>query len=335
MPTEPDDELWTGRDADPEIARLMQVLQPLRHRPQPLPARCYPPPRRRSRWPLALAASVAAALIGLGAAMAWRLSWPAGAAWAGRIVPAAGPATAVALEAGVDFRAPTDAHAEFAIARLGTLRLAPGSTLRLLESRSGQHRARLVEGSLSARVWAPPGAFGVEIGATQAIDLGCVFTLSRDGDGHGQLVVDSGWVLLSGPRDSLVPAGARADIDAHRGPGTAYRQAAAPALRAALARIDAADGAIDPAGAEVAAVIAAGTDADALSFVSLLSRYPTLAEGPLLARVQAALPKAAPVDLGRLRAGDPTALNALWDALPYPRAKSWWLHWRDAFGEAG
>jgi hypothetical protein len=335
MPTEPDDALWTGRDADPEIAQLTQVLRPLRYRAQPLPARCYPPPPRRSRWPLALAASVAAALIGLGSAMAWRLSWPEGAAWAGRIVPAARPASSIALKPGVDFTAPADAHAEFAIARLGTLRLAPGSTLRLLESRSGEHRARLVEGSLSARVWAPPGAFGVEIGATQAIDLGCVFTLSRNRDGHGELTVDSGWVLLSGTRDTLVPAGARADIDAGRGPGTAHRQEAAPELRAALARIDAAEGAVAPAGAEVAAVLTASTDADALSLVSLLSRYPTLAEGPLLARAQAALPQAPPVDLGRLRAGDATALDGLWDALPYPRAKSWWLHWRDAFAAPG
>lgn len=334
MPPESDDDLWTGRDRDPDIARLVQILRPLRHRLQPLAARCYPPPRR-SRWPLALAASVAAALLGLGSALTWRLSWPEGAAWSGRLLPATGPATAIALEPGVDFHAPDDAHAEFAIARLGTLRLAPGSHLRLLESRSGQHRARLLEGELQARVWAPPGAFGVQIGEVEAIDLGCVFTLRRRVEGQGELLVDSGWVLLSGPRDSLVPAGARADIDDHRGPGTAYRQGAGPALRVALARIDAADGAVDPAGVEIAAVIAAGTDADALSYVSLLSRYPALAEGPLLARAQAALPKAAPVEVGRLRGGDLSALNALWDALPYPRAKSWWLHWRDAFAEPG
>lgn len=334
MSAEPDDDLWTGRDRDPEIVQLMQILRPLRHRPQPLAARCYPP-RRRSRGLLAVAAGLTAALIGLGLAMTWRLSWPEGAAWSGRLVPTAGPVTAVALEPGVDFHAPEDAHAEFAIARLGRLRLAPGSRIRLLESRSGLHRARLVEGELQARVWAPPGAFGVEIGEIRAIDLGCIFTLRRTVDGQGELLVDSGWVLLSGPRDSLVPAGARADIDGRRGPGTAHRQGAAPALRVALARIDAVDGAVDPAGLEVAAVIAAASDADALSLVSLLSRYPNLAEGPLLSRAQTALPKSAPVDVGRLRAGDLGALNALWDALPYPRAKSWWLHWRDALAEPG
>lgn len=331
MTPEPRDPPWTDRDEDAELLRLQATLRPLRYAAQPLPERCYPPPHRQPRWGLALAAAVVLAAIGVSAGAAWRFSWPEGAAWTGTMVAADGVATAVQLAPGREFRVPDTHHAEFGIARLGSLQLEPGTTLRLIETRSGQHRAELLQGRLHARVWAPPGVFGVQLGQTRALDLGCVFTLQREADGHAQLAVQSGWVLLSGPHESLVPAGARADIDPDRGPGTPYRQQAAAALRAALARIDAAQGRVEPDGPEVAAVLNAASDADALSLVALLSRYPALAAGPLLPRAARALPQAAAVDRERLRRGDPTALNPLWDALPYPRAKSWWLHWRDAF----
>lgn len=326
----PADPLWAG-DGDPALARVQAVLRPLRYRPQPLPERCYPTRRGVPRWRFALAAALLIA-VGSLAGIVWRFSWPSGAAWTGRLVSAEGQVlTAVTLAPGRELQVPGDAWAELAIARLGHLHVAPGSTLRLSETRTGRHRAELLQGRLQARVWAPPGAFGVALGQTEAIDMGCVFTLSRDAAGHGQLHVQSGWVLLSGPRDSLVPAGARAEIDAIRGPGTPHRNDASPALRAALAAIDAAEGRVAAAGPEVAGVLAAATDADALSLVALLSRYPTLADGPLLPRAAAALPQAPTIDRDRLRRGDRTALDPLWDALPYPRAKFWWLHWRDAF----
>ncbi|MCU0755455.1 MAG: hypothetical protein MUE46_10090 [Xanthomonadales bacterium] len=329
MTPEPRDP-WTDPETETEILRLQATLRPLRHQTRPLPERCFPP-RRRPRWGLALAAAVLVAVIGPSAGAAWRFSWPEGAAWSGTIMTADGASTAVQLEPGREFQVPGTHHAEFAIARLGSLQLDPGTTLRLIETRSGQHRAELLQGRLHARVWAPPGVFGVQLGQTRALDLGCVFTLSRDAAGHARLEVQSGWVLLSGPHESLVPAGAQADIDPVRGPGTPYRHVAAPALRTALARIDALQGGVAPSGPEVAAVLDAASDADALSLVALLSRYPTLAAGPLLPRTERALPQAAAVDRERLRRGDPSALNPLWEALPYPRAKSWWLHWRDAY----
>ncbi len=330
-----DRHLWDGSGEDAELARLEAALRPLRHRPHPLPARCYPGPRPARRWPLALAAGVALFAIVLPLLHAWRLAWPAGEAWPGRIVHTNGATTEAQLVPGTDFTAPADARAEFSVARIGRLQLAPASTLRLVESRSGRHRAELVEGTLAARVWAPPGVFGVAVGAVEAVDLGCAFTLTRAADGRGALQVDSGWVQLAGTRDSVVPAGARADIDPLRGPGTPYRLDAPAELRAALARIDAADGEVAANGEDIAAVLAAGSDADAISYVSLLSRYPALAGGPLLARASAALPHAAPVDARRVQTGDVQALNPLWDALPYPRSKRWWLHWRDAFVAPG
>ncbi len=332
MQADVDRHLWDGSGEDAELARLEAALRPLRYRPGPLPARCYPAARPTRRWPPRLAAASVLLLIVLPLLHAWRLAWPTGEAWPGRIVHADGATTDAQLVPGTDFTAPVDARAEFSVARIGRLQLTPGSTLRLVESRSGRHRAELIEGTLAARVWAPPGAFGVAVGDVEAVDLGCAFTLTRAADGRGTLQVESGWVQLAGARDSVVPAGARAEIDPLRGPGTPHRQDAPTALREALARIDAAGGAVAADGEEISTVLAAGSDADAISYVSLLSRYPALAVGPLLARTRAALPHAGAVDASRVLAGDAQALNPLWDALPYPRSKRWWLHWRDAFG---
>ena len=333
MSAEFDDYLWKREGHDPEIAELEALLAPLRHRPRELLLPATLPAigvrrRRRLRRVFALAS---VAFLVLLAASVYRFTWTEGRPWEGQLVGPDGVATPMLLVPGATLSTPAGSTALLDVARIGVLRVEPESQLRIERTRTGQHRLRLDAGRLYARIWAPPSFFGVSLGETDAIDLGCEFELERAADGSGRLDVLSGWVLLSGDPESLVPAGAMALIDPLLGPGTPLRTDASPALREAVHAIDAVQGEVNPSGEIVYEVLASLDDADGITLLSLLQRYPALSRGPLFERASTQFEAVGSVDRQRLIAGDGAALNAWWAALPYPRVKRWWLHWRDAF----
>lgn len=354
-PIRDDDYLWDrSSPVDEDVARLERLLSPYAYRAERGPARdsgqavprgSQPVPRRRSarrRWRPVFAAAAAFALCAIGLSV-WhgqRLEWEAGQPW--RIVAqrgevridgrsAAGVAT---LAPAGEIRTGADGALRLRVAGIGELALGEGSTLRLIETRTGRHRVQLQEGRLWARVWAPPGQFGVGMPGAEVYDLGCEFEIESDAAGNGILTVRSGWVQIENRwHEVLVPQGATVRLHGDAPPGTARDLGASAAFRAALDAIDAIDargGDVDPRGAEVQRLIAASRREDAISLLSLLQRHPRIAEGPLFEHTARLLPTAATVDRAEVIAGRTHALAPWWSALPYPRMKHWWLQWPDA-----
>ncbi len=235
-----------------------------------------------------------------------------------------------ALAVGETLLTGTGQHARVAIARIGALEVSPKTRLRLIETRSGHHRVALESGHVHARVWAPPGAFGVLDGGVEVIDLGCVFDLWKHADGSGRLAVGSGWVMHSeGGRETLVPAGYALDF----GPdhvGLPLRPVAAAAFADAVNALDRAlQAGHRDATAETRIGDLAAPD-DAFTLLSLLTRYPALADGPLYPRLAETI-GATPIDARHRVAwasGSVHAINAWWDRMPRP-PKQWWRNWRD------
>ncbi|HEV8433142.1 MAG TPA: hypothetical protein VGR95_06985 [Thermoanaerobaculia bacterium] len=98
---------------------------------------------------------------------------------------------------------------------IGTIDVAPHTTVQLLQSRPDRYLLDLRQGSIHATTTSPPGVFMVNTPKASAIDLGCEYTLSVEPSGAGVLHVTAGWVdLRYGFIQSLVPANARATIDA-------------------------------------------------------------------------------------------------------------------------
>lgn len=98
---------------------------------------------------------------------------------------------------------------------IGTIDVAPHTTLQLVQSTPGRYLLDLHEGSIHAKTTSPPGVFIVDTPKASAIDLGCEYTLSVAPSGVGALHVTAGWVdLRYGFMQSLVPANAHAEIDA-------------------------------------------------------------------------------------------------------------------------
>lgn len=330
-----DDPLWNpNATPDPALARLRATLAPYAVGARGIaewtsPATPAPRRRRLVRRAVVLLAAAAAVLVAVGVHR-HRLQWDAGRPWA---VESSGPASAAsALDEGQRIVAGA-AGASIVVARIGRIELSPGSTLRLVETRAAHHRVDLEHGHLRARIWAPPGYFGVSDGRDEIVDLGCDFEVWKEAVGRGRVRVRSGWIAWRGVAgERLVPAGHEVRVDDGR-VSTPLREEAPTDLRDAVATLDAllardagADEAIDAAAARVAV---AASDADRVTLLSLLLERPALASGPLYARAAAAFDM--PVDPAQRRAlaaGDRSAVDAWWMRLP-AQPKHWWMNWRD------
>jgi len=339
-----DDYLWERKGAaDPEVARLERLLGAYAHADAPRRARYARSagagrrPRHRWRIGLAAAAVLAACTFGLSLWYQQRLQWEAGRPW--RIVSQQGDVRIDGREAdaraslGLDDLLETGAGtvARLRAAGIGEIAIGEESRLRLVETRTGRHRVRLQQGSLWARVWAPPGQFGVGVPGADVFDLGCEFLLQIDAQGNGSLDVRSGWVQIeTRRREVLVPQGARVHLHADGDAGTPHATDASAAFVAALDAIDARDGDVDVDGDEVRRLISASRPRDAIALLSLLQAYPQLGEGPLFERMVQVLPDV-PASRTAWNADRDAQLNAWRHALPYPRIKRWWMQWPDAF----
>ena len=337
------DYLWdrTG-PVDLEVARLERLLRGHAHADVARRARVATPPKpvvrvRRRGWRIAFAAAamLAVCAIGAGAWFQHRLHWEAGEPW--RVLAQQGDvridgrsqqASTLTLDGTLETG--TNAMTRLRAAGIGEVAIGAGSRVRLVETRTGRHRVQLEQGSLWARVWAPPGQFGVGVAGAEVIDLGCEFLLKVDADGNGSMSVLSGWVQVDNlRREVLVPQGTRVRVNGDGAAGTPHAFSASPAFVAALEAIDARNGTVDADGEDIRRLIAESRQQDAISLLVLLRDYPQLAEGPMFERLAILLPT--PLATRDAWRGDRMAvLNTWWDALPYPRVKRWWTQWPDA-----
>lgn len=328
------DPLWNPRHegSDPLLRALRTHLAPLSLEARGC-AQWQPPraPRRRRRRIIAVLA-VAACLLAVVVAYHHRLQWDVGAAWTVRQVAIAPRDSALAQ--GQRIATDPTGPAMIDVARIGRIELSPDSAMTLVETRARHHRVALEYGHLRARIWAPPGDFGLSDAGTEIIDLGCDFDVWKSIDGSGRLFVRSGWIAWrSGAHERLVPEGFGLSFAAGR-TTTPLRADAPHALVDAIEAIDAALATDATPSVDLEArarVLAdAASDADAITLLSLLTEQPSLASGPLydrLARAWGITPDA--IHRRAWIVGDRAAIDVWWAKLPRP-PKRWWLHWRDA-----
>jgi hypothetical protein len=214
----------------------------------------------------------------------------------------------------------TAARVRLDVGRIGEVDVAPQTRIRLLSSRPG-HRLALDEGSIEARISAPPRLFYVETPSATAVDLGCAYTLAVDPRGGSFLHVTVGWVELQRRgRTSIVPFNMAAYTRPGFAPGTPFSDRAADTLKAALYRFD-----FESGGATaLAAVLAEAREPDAITLWHLLAR----SEGALRASVYGRLAELVPPPAGVTRSGvlrlERSQLEQWWDALPgSPGTPSW------------
>ena len=340
------DYLWDRSGvADLEIVRIERSLSRYRFDParrgatQMLSGAAVPQPPRP--WLRRALASAAVLLFAIAAGSIWyrqRLQWPQAQAWQITAVQGDARIDGAAIVANAQLapdrvlETARDASVRLDVARIGEVVIGGNSRFVLDSTQSGRHRVRLQQGSLWARVWAPPGAFSVSTSVGEMLDLGCEFLLSMQPDGTGSLSVKSGWVQIDNAhRELLVPQGARVEFDSRRAPGTPYDLGANASFRAALKRIDADAGTLGADAPVLRELAGSARPQDAISLLSLLQAHPRLADGPVYSRLAEILPADTAPSRAAVRRGDAHAFNAWWNALPYPRMKRWWMQWPDVF----
>jgi hypothetical protein len=198
---------------------------------------------QRSPIPLALAAAsiVAALLVGvfLNGYISNRPSWEVTAVRGSARVGNAELKSAGRLREGQALQTGAGSEADVNIANIGHLTLDPNTKIRLLVTRSEEHRIALDRGKVEARTSAPPRLFIVDTPSATAVDLGCAYTLEVQDDGSSLLHVTLGLVALQHKnRETIVPAGAFCRTRKGAGPGTPFFEDASLAFKKALVFID-------------------------------------------------------------------------------------------------
>jgi FecR protein len=317
-----DDYLWNGSGKpDREIERLETLLGRFRHRggPMEFTATAVIPTRRGFRWrawALSFAAIAGVAIF----AVLWLVPrfFP-NPRW--QIVSVEGAAKIGDASAQVKTRLPAGNWIETGDASRITLRvdglgrvdMGPDSRLYLLETTRVHEEALLERGTIHAEVTAPPYVFLVRTPAAYALDMGCAYTLHVNPDGSGVLEVTEGWIQFQhGWVQSMVPAGADAEMRPGIGPGAPYFSDASAQLREALRIVNFDFGDPQARSAALTIVLAQARKRDAFTLLNLLRRIQPQDRGRLYDRLTELLPPTPGLTREDALDGNWNAFNAMW-----------------------
>jgi hypothetical protein len=260
-------------------------------------------------WRWAVAATLILALAG---AAFWRVAHPSGTRWvvltlagspsvAGKAISGAGR-----IGAGEWIETDATSRASVKVGEIGSVEIAPGTRVRVVTARPGEHRLALARGEIRARISAPPKLFFVDTAAGTAVDLGCEYSLSTDERGFGLLSVTKGWVSFQWQGiESLVPAGASCRTRPQAGPGIPYFEDAPESLKQAVEGFG-----FEKAGDDALGIIISKSRVrDTLTLWHLLSRVEAADRGRVFDRMAALTPVPAGVSREQALKLDPQTLD--------------------------
>jgi hypothetical protein len=216
----------------------------------------------------------------------------------------------------------------------GKIDVDPSTRLRLLSMGSGLKRIALDRGTIHTYIWAPAGQFVVDTPSAVTVDLGCAYTLRVDDSGAGMVRTSLGWVgfKLNG-HESFIPAGATCATRPKIGPGTPYFEDASVEFRAALTRFDFEDSTPQQRAHDVAIVLGAARNRDALTLWHLLARVDDEQRILVYNRLSQFVPPPATVTKEGILRLDQPMLDLWWNELGFDDI-SVWRHWERSWAGA-
>ncbi len=208
----------------------------------------------------------------------------------------------------------TDAtsRARVQVADIGNVEIAPNSRVKLVRTKSTEHRLSLEKGLMKAKIDAPPRLFIVDTPSAVAVDLGCEYTLEVDENGNSRLHVTSGFVALeNGKFSSIVPAGAIALTRKGKAVGTPFAENSSAELQSALYKFDFQNGGAK----ELETIIKEADLYDSLTLWHLLSRVPKAERGQVFNALANLVEPPANVTVEGILRLDKKMLDAWWQAV--------------------
>jgi hypothetical protein len=260
-------------------------------------------PRARRWLPAIAVASLGSAVLLL--VLLTRKPLPEGPAWDVTGLPGISQ-----LRPGEVLQTGTTSEAEVHIADIGQLQVSPNTRIRLLVTKSDEHRIALDRGKVEAQTWAPPRLFIVDTPLARAIDLGCKYSLQVQDDGSSLLHVTLGLVALErDKRETIVPAGAFCRTRRGVGPGTPFFEDSTAELQAALQKVDSLEQGPERS-QELQIVLREAHVRDALSLWYLLPHVDVSSRGLIYDRLAQLLPPPANVTRDGIVALDENMLHS-------------------------
>ena len=338
-----DDYLWDRSGSpDPQIMRLEQTLRELRFDPSVCPLKTQsivsqPKTARPSLRTFAAAASLLLAIL----SAVWFVAPMQHATW--QVSALAGTPTIRSRQVQNDSPLPvgewletdTTARARIDITDVGRIEVEPGSRVELLSARAGNHRMRLVRGTVHALIWAPAGQFFVETPSSTAVDLGCAYTLRVDEHGNGLIEVTSGWVGFEWHgRESLIPSGSMCATRPGLGPGTPCYADVAESFRTSLASLDFAELSPEERTATLTHVLEQSREKDVVTLWHLLSRLKAGERDRVFDRLATFVPPPQGVTRAGIREGEREMLERWWDQLGLGSSELW-RAWKREWSDDG
>jgi hypothetical protein len=212
---------------------------------------------------------------------------------------------------------------------VGRVEVDPNTRLQLVEARGGEHRMSLSQGTIHARIWAPPKIFFVNTPSATAIDLGCEYTLNVDLSGGGLIRVTLGWVSFEGyGRESFIPDGAVGTTRPGAGPGTPYYEDAPSGYGQALSILDYSPADDARRAGALDLILTSARRRDALTLWHLLSRGTPAERERVYDRLAVLAPPPEGVTRSAVLGGDKRAIDQWWDSLGLD--DGWWKLWKKA-----
>ena len=326
-----DDYLWDkSGEPDPELERLERVLSPLAHR-RPSPnfldkARIFP--ARPQRFP-GRRFIAAAAMVVMAGAITWFFRIRPGASMVVTSMQGAPLIESVAIaktgRIGIGQSLTTDAvsRARIQVAAIGEVHVEPNTTLRLIRSKTEEHRLSLQRGTIHAYITAPPFLFLVDTPSAVAVDLGCSYTLEVDQDGAAMLRVMGGWVGFEWQgRESFIPVMGACRTRPGQGPGTPYYIDSDSDLQAAVQRYDERAAPLD-----LRIILDKSRPRDGLTLWHLLARTSGAGKVQVVDRLMSIVSMPEGVTREGLIAGDRQMVDRSWTALGLGDTY-WWRTWK-------
>jgi len=259
------------------------------------------------RWRWAFVASVV--VLALAGAAYWRYARPRAPRW--EVTQLEGSRS---VGPGEWIETDGRSRATIQVGEIGSVEVAPNTRLRVVATRTDEHRLALVRGEIRAKISAPPKLFFVDTASGTAVDLGCEYQLKTGEDGAGLLRVTRGWVSFEWKGiESLVPAGASCQTRPQAGPGIPYFDDAPERLKRALAIFGLEKSGDDPLGI----ILSASRVRDTLTLWHLLQRLDAGDRERVFDRIAALTPIPAGVSRERALQLDPETLKRWKDELAW------------------
>lgn len=258
-------------------------------------------------WQLQLAA---VALIAIVAAVIWSVRPGQARPW--QVADSAtGRSTSRAVG---DWVETASSRARITVGAIGTVEVEPNTRVRLGTLQPHEYRLALAHGTIRAAISAPPRLFIVDTPASTVVDLGCAYRATVDARGNGTVQVTEGWISLDrNGLESLVPAGAAADIRSEVGPGSPVFEDAAPGFKRLVQSLDFEGG----GNQALTSLLSQARARDTLTLWHLLRRVDPGARQRVYDRIVALVPASAGIPREAVLALDADALRRFREELAW------------------